>query len=83
MTVLLGMTVPFILVDSIRNSSKWLTPNEQRYLLLVTVRQDGGSGERSAAEGVHGSVAKQVFTDWQLYVQAIIYWSNTVANNGE
>lgn len=27
-------------------------------------------------------VAKQVFTDWNLYLQGIIYWSNTVANNG-
>lgn len=75
--------MPFILIDSIRNSKRWLDPEEQRYLLLITVSRDGGRGETHGAQGVNTRVAKQIFTDWILYLQGIIYWSNTVANNGQ
>lgn len=82
-TVLLGLTVPFVLLNTVQEC-KWLDADEKRYLLLVQGGQDSaGGGSRESSGAVRGKVVKSVFTDWILYVQALNYWSQTIPNYGE
>lgn len=80
-TVVLGMIVPFILPDT-AETSKFLDADEKRYMALMGTAQDTSA---HAGDGDHEkvsrwSVFKSVITDWQLYLQGIVYWSNTVPN---
>jgi len=79
-TVVVGVVTPFVLADSPARS-KWLSDDERRFIELAMVVQDGSKKNTALTSKVTSSVFKQVFTDWQLYVQGIIYWSNTVPNN--
>lgn len=81
-TVALGLTVPFLLVDS-PAKSKWLTEDEKRYLTLAVQAQDGGSRQQAKAHGIDWASLKQVLTDWHLYLFCIIYWAGTIPNYGE
>lgn len=82
-TVVAGVLTFFILIDSPRLSSKWLTPEEIKYL---EIRQVALQGNLKGTEGPDSSrkwqIAKSVLFDWQLYLQALVYWSNTAPNYG-
>jgi hypothetical protein len=80
-TIALGLSVPFLLVDSPK-TAKWLSPDESRYLLLAVHAQDGGAKTQAKAEGIDWHSIKQVFTDWHLYLFCIIYWAGTIPNYG-
>lgn len=76
----MGVVTPFVLVDSPARS-KWLTNDERRFIELAMAVQDGAKRTTDVTSKVTSSVFKQVFCDWQLYLQGLIYWSNTVPNN--
>ena len=82
-TVLAGIMCFFCLIDSPSESGRWLQPDEMRYLNL---RQQADPSRRVLAarknSGLDRKALFAVLTDWQIYVQALIYWSNTVPNNG-
>lgn len=80
-TVALGLLVPFLLPDT-AEGSKWLDEDEKRYMLLTSSAQDKStnSGEHDTGDVSKWQVFKSVITDWQLYLQGIVYWSNTVPN---
>lgn len=80
-TVALGLSVPFLLPDTYGRSS-WLNDEEKRYLRLTTDAQDNStSHENQDVEDVSKlKVFFSVITDWQLWLQGIVYWSNTVPN---
>lgn len=79
-TVVVGVVTPFVLVDSPARSA-WLTNDERRFIELAMVVQDGNKKTTDLTSKVTSNTFKAVFTDWQLYVQGLIYWSNTVPNN--
>ncbi|WVW80701.1 hypothetical protein I302_102687 [Kwoniella bestiolae CBS 10118] len=79
-TVALGFLVPFVLLDTV-STSKFLDSDEKKYLTLVQKAQDASAtGDKDVHTGIDWKTVRSVVTDWQLYVQAIIYWSNTVPN---
>lgn len=85
-TVVAGVVTWFCLVDSPAASGRWLDPEEIRYLELRQVAQSGNSRagaerESGKGKGTDWGVLRSVLSDWQIYLQALVYWSNTVPNN--
>ncbi|KXT09413.1 hypothetical protein AC579_8437 [Pseudocercospora musae] len=89
LSVVLGAVCFFALPDS-PTTAKWLTPEESRFLELSHIAYRGvkttdkmrnldGTKEKRK---INWSVLKQVVADWQLYLQAIVFWSNCVPNYG-
>lgn len=84
-SVLVGVLCFFTLPDS-PSHARWLTNDEAKFLELshiayrgikATVQQDGVK-----KKWVNIEILKQVLCDWQLYLQAVLYWSNSVPNYG-
>lgn len=80
-TVIAGVATFFLLVDSPAASTRWLDPDEIRYLELRRLAVPGNHTSASKKRGVDWKILKSVICDWQIYLQALIYWSNTVPNN--
>ncbi|KAG7120823.1 MFS-type transporter cnsO like protein [Verticillium longisporum] len=67
-TVVLGVACFFLLIDTPALSTRWLEPDEIRYLeLSMFIKQGGGFREESA---VKWKDLKMVLTNWRIYVQA-------------
>ncbi|CAG7925649.1 unnamed protein product [Penicillium olsonii] len=81
-SVVAGVATFFLLVDTPALSS-WLTSEERRYLQLRQLAVQGNSTRVKEAEKSRmWEIARSVITDWQLYLQALVYCSNTVPNYG-
>lgn len=86
-SVLMGALCFFALPDS-PTTAKWLTPDETKFLELSHIAYRGvRTKDKKNADGerkrrVNWQVIKAVVTDWQLYLQSIVFWSNTVPNYG-
>ncbi|KAF9777086.1 hypothetical protein IL306_004644 [Fusarium sp. DS 682] len=80
-TVLAGVMTFFCLIDSPTSSSKWLEPDEIRYLELRQLAQNGNKAAEGRKKSLDWKILRSVICDWQIYLQALIYWSNTVPNN--
>lgn len=79
-TVLAGVLTYFCLIDSPAMSSKWLDADEIRFLELRQLAQNGNKPVEGK-KGLDWKILRSVLCDWQIYLQALIYWSNTVPNN--
>ncbi|EWY85853.1 hypothetical protein FOYG_12952 [Fusarium oxysporum NRRL 32931] len=79
-TVLAGVATYFLLIDSPETSGKWLDQDEIRYLQLRQLAQSGNQPTQKK-KGVDWKIFRSIICDWQIYLQALIYWSNTVPNN--
>lgn len=67
-TVLLGVACFFFLIDTPALSSRWLTPEEIKFLeLSMFIKQGGGFQEENT---VRWKDIKMVLTNWRVYVQA-------------
>ncbi|KAH6972789.1 major facilitator superfamily domain-containing protein [Ilyonectria sp. MPI-CAGE-AT-0026] len=67
-TILIGIGCFFLLVDTPALSSRWLEPEEIRYLeISMFIKQGGGFHEENA---VKWKDIKMVITNWRIYVQA-------------
>ncbi|RGP65252.1 hypothetical protein FSPOR_7386 [Fusarium sporotrichioides] len=67
-TVLLGVACFFFLIDTPALSSRWLSPEEIKFLeLSMFIKQGGGFQEETA---VRWKDIKMVLTNWRVYVQA-------------
>ncbi|KAK7418582.1 hypothetical protein QQZ08_011166 [Neonectria magnoliae] len=67
-TVLLGVGCFFLLIDTPALSTRWLEPEEIRYLeLSMFIKQGGGFHEENS---VKWKDIKMVITNWRIYVQA-------------
>ncbi|KAM0431262.1 hypothetical protein ACHAPT_005232 [Fusarium lateritium] len=67
-TVVLGVCCFFFLIDTPALSTRWLEPEEIRYLeLSMFIKQGGGFHEESK---VRWKDLKMVLTNWRIYVQA-------------
>ena len=67
-TVVLGAACFFFLIDTPALSSRWLEPEEIRFLeLSMFIKQGGGFQEENT---VRWKDIKMVLTNWRVYVQA-------------
>ncbi|KAF9880140.1 major facilitator superfamily transporter [Colletotrichum karsti] len=70
-TVLTGIATFFLLIDSPALSTKWLEPEEIRFLELQSFIKQGGRFEDEAQEDkFKWADLKAVVTNWRLYMQA-------------
>ncbi|KAJ5409435.1 uncharacterized protein N7487_003794 [Penicillium crustosum] len=79
-TVLLAGLCYFCLADTPELSSRWLDPEEIRFLAL---RKQATRGLIVVDENPNKFDWKELFkvlTDWHLYLQVLNFWSNTVPN---
>lgn len=70
-------------------SSKWLNADEIKFLQLshiafrgVKAADTDSNGEKKPKKLINWPILKQVLTDWQLYLQSIVFWANTVPSYG-
>lgn len=87
-TVGMAFVCYFCLPDSpTLAAGKWLTHDEARFLSLTHIYTRGlqkkpNIDEATGKAKFEWSVLRQVLTDWQLYLQALIFMSNSVPNYG-
>ncbi|CAI7669149.1 unnamed protein product [Penicillium crustosum] len=81
-SVLLAFVCFFCLVDSPQLSTKWLEPDEIRYLLLRKQAERGRIVVDENADKFDWKTLFSVFKDSHLYLQVLNIWSNTVPNYG-
>lgn len=82
-SVAVGVACFFCLPDS-PVTARWLRPEEARFLELNHVSTRGArvAHEDGKKKGTRWTVIWQVLTDGQLYLQAIVFASNSVPNYG-
>ncbi|KAJ6184196.1 hypothetical protein N7519_005497 [Penicillium mononematosum] len=81
-TVVFAVFCYFCLADTPRLSSRWLDPEEIRFLEL---RRQAVRGRIVVDENANKFDWKELFkvlTDWHLYLQVLNFWSNAVPNYG-
>lgn len=67
-TVVLGVACFFLLIDTPALSTRWLNPEEIRFLeLSMFIKQGGGFQEETT---VRWKDIRMVLTNWRVYVQA-------------
>lgn len=82
MTVLAGVLCFLRMPDTPDLSTKWLEADEIRYLQLRQIADPSRRANALQAERRHDRrVLWSVLTDWQLYLQALTFWGNSVPNN--
>ncbi|CZT16308.1 related to permease of the major facilitator superfamily [Ramularia collo-cygni] len=84
LSVAIGASCFFLMADSPSKAS-WLTPEEAKFLNLSHLAYRGVRTNTKTTEKkprINWAILKQVTSDWQLYLQAIVFWSNCVPNYG-
>jgi hypothetical protein len=83
LSVVVGVSCFFLLPDS-PTTAKWLKPDEARFLELMHISSRGAKtthdGEKDKKH--HWKTLWQVLCDKQLYLQALVFASNSVPNYG-
>ncbi|OQO00720.1 hypothetical protein B0A48_13211 [Cryoendolithus antarcticus] len=87
MTVLAGVACYFILPDT-PDTSKWLGERERRFLKLTNAKYRGSKVQQQSSHEAELPLEKtpkgqwrtflSIITDWQLYLQAMIFMSSSV-----
>jgi MFS family permease len=67
-TVVLGAACFFLLIDTPALSTRWLEPDEIKYLELSMLIKQGGSYQEET--GFNWRDLRMVLTNWRVYVQA-------------
>lgn len=75
-SVVVGIMTLFFLIDTPALSSRWLEPEEIKYLRL---RQEAShkARARETEKTRKWETMKSVLCDFQVYLQVLIYWSNS------
>jgi sugar phosphate permease len=81
-TVALGVMCFFLLIDSPKRSTKWLSPEEIRYLELQHFIKEGGHF-KAEKKGVSWRELKAVLLNWRLYMQAYILLCQSACSYGK
>jgi cyanate permease len=79
-TTMIGVSCIFFLIDSPTLSTRWLDPDEIRFLEL---RQQARRAAKPSDYKDHRFDKKALFsvlTDWKVYLLIFINWSNSVPN---
>ena len=80
-TVCLGVACFFLLIDTPAFSSRWLSPEQIRYLELSMFIKQGGTFQ--AESGVKMRDLKMVLTNWRVYVQAYFLFCQSALSYGK
>lgn len=88
--MLFGIGTFFMLPDTPALSSRWLTDSEARYLMLMNQATRGSNAARAQNAGAeperkkkfNWKAIKAMLTDQHIYLQAIVFASNSIPNNG-
>lgn len=80
-SVVVGVATFFFLPDSPKHA-KWLKPDEARFLELSHISTRGVKAKETTNKGFQWGVLWSIFTDWQLYLQMLVFMSNSVPNYG-
>jgi sugar phosphate permease len=83
LSVAVGISCFFLLPDS-PSTASWLKPDEARFLELMHISSRGAkfSHEGEKDKKHHWKTLWQVLCDKQLYLQALVFASNSVPNYG-
>lgn len=81
-SVALGVGCFFCLIDTPALSSRWLEPDEIRYLELRKQAERGKVVVDENPDKFDWPTMWSVIKDWQLYLQVLNFWSNAVPNYG-
>jgi MFS family permease len=83
LSVVVGISCFFLLPDS-PGTASWLKPDEARFLELMHVSSRGAkfTHEGEKDKKYHWKTLWQVLCDKQLYLQALVFASNSVPNYG-
>lgn len=81
-TVLLAALCYFCLADTPELSTRWLEPEEIRFLTLRKKSLRGRIVVDEKASKFDWKTLFHALTDWHLYLQILNFWSNTVPNYG-
>ncbi|KAM5380854.1 hypothetical protein ACJZ2D_003378 [Fusarium nematophilum] len=79
-TVLVSIATYFCLIDSPKTSTKWLDPDEIQYLYLRKLAESGNETRQADDCADACKLLRSIICNWQIYVQALVYWSSTVPN---
>lgn len=80
-TVLLGIACFLLLIDTPALSTRWLNPEEIRYLeLSMFIKQGGKFREES---GIKMKDLKMVLSNWKVYIQAYFLFCQSALSYGK
>lgn len=79
--MVVGVLTFFALPDSPKHATKWLQPDEIKFLELSHISTRGVKAKETQ-KGFQWSVLWSILTDWQLYLQCLVFMSNSVPNYG-
>ncbi|CAI7602670.1 unnamed protein product [Penicillium pancosmium] len=79
-SVILGVACFFLLIDTPSFSSRWLSPDEIRYLELSMFIKQGGTSVEETSFKMRD--LKMVLTNWRVYVQAYSLFCQSALSYG-
>ncbi|KAJ5630468.1 uncharacterized protein N7484_010568 [Penicillium longicatenatum] len=80
-TVILGVMCFFLLIDSPRLSSRWLNPEEIRFLELQHFIKDGGQFKEERSRTSWNDI-RAVLSNWRMYLLAYILLCQSACSYG-
>lgn len=80
-TVLIGISCFFLLIDSPALSTKWLEPDEIRYLEVSMFIKQGGHFRDE--QKFRWKDLKMVLSNWRIYIQAYLLFVQSALSYGE
>jgi len=80
-SVILGVACFFFLIDTPALSSRWLSPDEIRYLELSMFIKQGGTSVEETSFKIKD--LKMVLTNWRVYVQAYFLLCQSALSYGK
>ncbi|KAI1500053.1 putative MFS transporter [Biscogniauxia marginata] len=81
-TIILGIMCFFFLVDSPKHSTRWLEPEEIRFLELQIFIKQGGRFSEESQEKFHWRDVKAVALNWRLWMQSYTLFVNSACSYG-
>lgn len=82
-TILLGISTLFLLVDSPRRSGRWLLAHEIRYLEIMNRIKDSGSHSSDATFSNQFSDLKVIVMDWRYWAFGVLLHNVGACGYGE
>ena len=80
MTVVVGVLCIFALADSAALATRWLTPDEIRYLELRQLARRVHAPRKYREKRFDWGALLSVVLDWKMYLFILVSWSNAVPN---
>lgn len=81
-SAVIGLATFWCLIDSPALSTRWLEPDEIRYLELRQLVNRVKKPEHYREKHFDWKVFKTVLADWKIYLLSLAFWSNVTPNYG-